>query len=72
MSTTLISTIPVNQKNDIPKNKLGFDEADLLHEIEANHFKDAYRLFLDELYFKLLRRRTFGALYEWTGGISHG
>ncbi len=61
---------------DIPKNKLGIDDAELLHEIEANLLKDAYRLFhdelnentvFDELYFKSLHRCTFGALYEWAG-----
>ena len=46
------------------KINVGIDKADLLHESEANHFKDAYRLFLDELYFKFLRHRNFGALYE--------
>lgn len=34
---------------DIPKNKLGIDDAELPHEIEANLLKDAYRLFHDEL-----------------------
>ena len=61
---------------DIPKNKLGIADADLLHEIEAQLLKDAYAVFLDELspetifdkaYFRSLHRRTFESLYAWAG-----
>ena len=34
---------------DIPKNRLGITEADLLHEIEASLLQQAYQIFIDEL-----------------------
>ena len=61
---------------DIPKNRLGVTEADLLHEIEANLLQQAYQIFIaelqpatrfDEAYFKSLHQRTWASLYEWAG-----
>lgn len=61
---------------DIPKNRLGITEADLLHEIEANLLQQAYQIFIaelqpatrfDEAYFKSLHQRTWASLYEWAG-----
>ena len=34
---------------DIPKNRLGITEADLLHEIEATLLQQAYQIFIAEL-----------------------
>ncbi|MHB0974192.1 MAG: hypothetical protein ACYC0P_08105 [Thiobacillus sp.] len=34
---------------DIPRNRLGITEADLLHEIEANLLQQAYQIFIAEL-----------------------
>ena len=61
---------------DIPKNRLGITEADLLHEIEAILLQQAYQTFIDELqpdtrfdeaYFKSLHQRTWSSLYDWAG-----
>jgi cell filamentation protein len=61
---------------DIPKNKLGITEAELLHEIEAGLLEQAYQIFVNELqpairfdetYFKSLHQRTWASLYEWAG-----
>lgn len=61
---------------DIPRNKLGIESADLLHEIEQTLLQQAYRGFIteldgsthfDESYFKSLHRETFESLYEWAG-----
>jgi cell filamentation protein len=61
---------------DIPRNKLGIDSADLLHEIEQTLLQQAYSRFITELdastrfdehYFKSLHRDTFESLYEWAG-----
>jgi cell filamentation protein len=61
---------------DIPKNRFGITDADLLHEIEARLLKEAYTVFIKELsgetvfdedYFRSLHRRTFESLYEWAG-----
>ncbi len=61
---------------DLPINRLGIDNADLLHEIEAQLLQQAYAAFvselapatrLDEAYFQTLHRRTFESLYEWAG-----
>ncbi len=61
---------------DIPKNRLGITEADLLHEIEATLLQQAYQTFIDELqpatrfdeaYFKSLHQRTWASLYDWAG-----
>jgi hypothetical protein len=52
---------------DIPKNRLGIAEADLLHEIEETLLQQAYQIFIaelqpgtrfDETYFKSLHQRT--------------
>jgi len=61
---------------DIPKNRLGITEADLLHEIEATLLQQAYQIFIaelqpatrfDEAYFKSLHQRTWASLYDWAG-----
>lgn len=61
---------------DIPRNRLGIDAADLLHEVEATLLQQAYSEFInaldssvrfDEDYFKSLHRNTFETLYEWAG-----
>ena len=61
---------------DLPINRLGIDNADLLHEIEARLLQQAYAAFiselvpgtrLDEPYFQSLHQRTFESLYEWAG-----
>lgn len=61
---------------DIPKNRLGITEADLLHEIEAGLLQQAYQIFIaelqpairfDEACFKSLHQRTWTGLYEWAG-----
>ncbi len=61
---------------DIPVNRLGIDDSELLHEIESNLLEQAYRTFIgelgqetrfDEAYFKSLHQRTFSALYDWAG-----
>ena len=61
---------------DIPKNRLGITEAELLHEIEATLLQQAYQIFIaelqpstrfDEAYFKSLHQRTWASLYDWAG-----
>lgn len=61
---------------DIPKNRLGIDDAELLHEIETNLLVASYRSQVselqpdtrfDEAYFIGLHKRTFASLYDWAG-----
>jgi cell filamentation protein len=61
---------------DIPRNRLGIETPDLLHEIESTLLQQAYTRFITELepsvsfdedYFKTLHRDTYGSLYEWAG-----
>ena len=61
---------------DIPKNRLGIEAPDLLHEVEATLLQQAYTRFITELepavlfdenYFKALHRYTYESLYEWAG-----
>jgi cell filamentation protein len=61
---------------DVPVNKLGIEDSELLHEIEKELLEEAYEIYFDELssdtifdeiYFKELHKRTFESLYEWTG-----
>jgi cell filamentation protein len=61
---------------DIPRNKLGIETPDLLHEIEGMLLQQAYTRFITELtpavcfneeYFKSLHRDTYESLYEWAG-----
>lgn len=61
---------------DIPRNRLGIDTPDLLHEVESNLLQQAYLRFITELtpsvrfdehYFKTLHRNTYESLYEWAG-----
>lgn len=61
---------------DIPKNRLGIEAPDLLHEVEATLLQQAYTRFITELepsvrfdenYFKTLHRDTYESLYEWAG-----
>lgn len=61
---------------DIPKNRLGIETPDLLHEVEATLLQQAYTRFITDLnpavrfnqgYFKALHHDTFASLYEWAG-----
>jgi cell filamentation protein len=61
---------------DIPRNRLGIETPDLLHEVEETLLQQAYTRFITELdpsvrfdedYFKSLHRDTFSSLYEWAG-----
>ena len=61
---------------DIPRNRLGIETPDLLHEVEATLLQQAYTRFItdlapavrfDEDYFKALHRDTYESLYEWAG-----
>ncbi|MEK6708361.1 MAG: Fic family protein [Pseudomonadota bacterium] len=61
---------------DIPRNRPGITEPELLHEVEETLLQQAYQTFIaecepdtrfDETYFKSLHRRTFETLYEWAG-----
>lgn len=61
---------------DIPKNRLGIETPDLLHEVEATLLQQAYTRFINDLnpsvsfnedYFKALHHDTFASLYEWAG-----
>lgn len=61
---------------EIPRNRLGITEPELLYEIEANLLQQAYQIFIseldfatrfDEAYFKSLHQRTWGSLYDWAG-----
>ena len=62
--------------SDIPRNRLGIETPDLLHEVEETLLQQAYRQFINELdstvffgedYFKSLHQKTFESLYEWAG-----
>jgi cell filamentation protein len=61
---------------DIPSNRPGIDNPELLHEIEATLLQQAYTHFIaeltpsvrfDESYFKSLHRDTYESLYKWAG-----
>ena len=61
---------------DLPINRLGIEDAGILHEIEARLLQQAYTAFVSELqadtrfdegYFVALHRRTFESLYAWAG-----
>ena len=61
---------------DVPKNKLGITQADIIHEIENNLLFQAYETFssqlteqtlFDETYFINLHKKTFESLYEFAG-----
>ena len=61
---------------DIPRNCLGIETPDLLHEVEGTLLQQAYTHFITELdssvlfneeYFKSLHRDTYESLYEWAG-----
>ena len=61
---------------DIPRNRLGIETPDLLHEVEGTLLQQAYTRFITELdpsvrfdedYFKSLHRDTLESLYEWAG-----
>lgn len=61
---------------DIPRNRLGIETPDLLHEVEGTLLQQAYTRFITELdpsvrfdedYFKSLHRDTYESLYEWAG-----
>jgi cell filamentation protein len=61
---------------DIPRNSLGIEAPDLLHEVEGTLLQQAYTRFITELnptvrfdadYFIALHRDTYETLYEWAG-----
>ena len=61
---------------DIPRNRLGIEAPELLHEVEGTLLQQAYTRFITELdssvlfneeYFKSLHRDTYESLYEWAG-----
>lgn len=61
---------------DVPKNKLGIAQADIIHEIENNLLFQAYETFssqlteqtlFDETYFVNLHKKTFESLYDFAG-----
>ena len=61
---------------ELPIDRLGIDDAGILHKIEAQLLQQAYAVFVsglqpdtrfDETYFRSLHRRTFESLYEWAG-----
>jgi len=61
---------------DIPRNRMGIETPDLLHEVEATLLQQSYSRFISELgpsvcfdenYFKVLHHDTFESLYEWAG-----
>ncbi len=61
---------------DIPRNRLGIETPDLLHEVEETLLQQAYQTFIaecepatrfDETFFKSLHQRTFETLYDWAG-----
>ncbi len=65
---------------EVPHNRLGLDNAELLHAIEAELLEQASQRFCDELtgatrfnetYFRSLHRRTFESLYDWAGEYRH-
>lgn len=62
--------------SEVPKNKLGIVEAELIHEIENNLLLQAYEYFssqitektvLNETYFISLHKKTFESLYDFAG-----
>ena len=62
--------------SEVPKNKLGIVEAELIHEIENNLLFQAYEYFssqitektiLNETYFISLHKKTFESLYDFAG-----
>ena len=61
---------------DIPRNRLGIETPDLLHEVEGALLQQAYTRFITELdptvrfdedYLISLHRDTYETLYEWAG-----
>lgn len=61
---------------EIPVNRLGVADAELLGEIEGSLLQQAYQTFIGELtpatrfdedYFRSLHERTFATLFEWAG-----
>lgn len=61
---------------DIPVNRLGITDAEVLREIESKLLEQAYVRFIealspdtrfDEAYFRGLQRHTFESLYDWAG-----
>jgi cell filamentation protein len=61
---------------EIPANRLGIRDAELLGEIEEALLQQAYQTFIkelgpatrfDEAYFRALHQRTFATLYDWAG-----
>lgn len=61
---------------EIPVNRLGIDDAELLGEVEESLLRQAYQTFIaeltpatrfDEAFFRSIHERTFGTLYDWAG-----
>ncbi len=66
---------------DIPTNKLGIEESEVLHQLEKEFLEESYSTFFNELndatifdenYLKELHRRTFTSLYDWAGEYRNG
>ena len=62
--------------SDVPINKLGVTDPDILHEIEESLLSEAFLGFasnlvaetaFEESLFKSLHRETFKSLYVWAG-----
>ena len=77
MSKYRLDNSPVYiEGTDVPKNKLGITESELIHEIEQNLLIQAYEQFsskldaqtvFDETYFINLHKKTFESLYDFAG-----
>jgi len=64
------------EETEVPKNKLGIADADIIHEIENNLLFQAYEKFssqitdeilFDEAYFINLHKKIFESLYDFAG-----
>jgi len=62
--------------SELPANRLGITDPELLHEIEQVLLEQAYSVFIaelqpdtrfDEAYFRSIHHRTFVSLYDWAG-----
>ncbi|OHC65080.1 MAG: hypothetical protein A2040_17340 [Rhodocyclales bacterium GWA2_65_19] len=61
---------------EIPFNRLGLEDADLLGAVEESLLQQAYQAFIvelsaeicfDEAYYRSLHQRTLATLYDWAG-----
>lgn len=77
MSKYRLDESPIYIKGtDVPINKLGIVDAEIIHEIENNLLAQAYEYFssqitekilFDEIYFINLHKKTFESLYDFAG-----